>query len=344
MYRYFVVSVLLALILFGCQAGEDAVETVPVTPQVVAEDLSTKTPLPTETPEPTETAVPTNTATPQPTDTAVPTETPAPTRLKITSTPVKMRPTSLPEKLPPVPTSHPLTDNTVDVYAIIEKAQTISEQVESMHLWMNMLVEVEGITQDMTMDCDVETISENDSEPYENMYCQVQVLFSMFGESGGEAINLEMIQLGSEAWMRVEGEEMWMPIPQEESSLVATDQLSLEDMEPYLEDAQIIGETEIDGVVVYEIEFDMDVFAFMTSFMGQEFEDTDLEELDEFLMTVRYWIGQDDLLTRKAVIDMALQIEGEPFNMLINMALSNYNEPVKIPNPGEADAIIKNGL
>lgn len=79
------------------------------------------------------------------------------------------------------------------------------------------------------------------------------------------------------------------------------------------------------------------MIAFMEAFLGEDLSGEMPEELGEFLMSVRYWIGQDDLLTRKAVIEAVMEIEGEPFNMLINMAFSDYNQPVKIPNPSSTE-------
>jgi hypothetical protein len=206
-----------------------------------------------------------------------------------------------------------------------------------------MIFELGDMTQNMDMDCVAEVIAGQD-EMRENSFCLAQMSLSMEGEPEDLEVQFEMVQLDGEAWVRMEGEEVWVAAPQDDSSLSASNQLSLEDLEPYLLDAQIVGETEIDGEVVYEITFDLDMVAFLGSVLGEDFADEMPEDLDEFFMSVRFWIGQDDLLTRKVVVEMSMQVDGEVFDMGMNFTYSKYNEPVEIPDPREVESgAVKDG-
>ena len=115
-------------------------------------------------------------------------------------------------------------------------------------------------------------------------------------------------------------------------------------MEPYLDSAEIVGETEIDGMTVYEISFELDLAEFMDTFMGEELSDLPAEDIGEFDMSVRYWLGQDDLLTRKAVIELDMEVEDESLYILMNMSLSDYGKPVKIPDPESLGAASHTGF
>ncbi len=336
MFRRYRLALLIVLIvgLFGCQTAEE--DAPPVTETVEIADVAVDTPSPTDTPEPTatstptETPKPTNTVTAVPTDTPEPTQTSAPVKPTLTSTPGKERPTETPDKVTAVPTSRPLRDTTIDVFAVLEKADTASQNLKTMRVWSSMEIDTIDGTFEIGTTCDTEVATENS-------YCSAQFAVLVNGEPMGMDFQFEMVQWDGQMWMRMDESEPWMPMPEEETGLYSANQMSVEELITYAQDAEIVGETEIDGAPVYEIVLDLDISAFMEQFLGQQLGDSTEVESSEMIMTAHYWIGQEDFLMRKSWIDLNMEIEGESMHMTMSMALSNFNEPIEIPDPTGSD-------
>jgi hypothetical protein len=92
----------------------------------------------------------------------------------------------------------------------------------------------------------------------------------------------------------------------------------------------IQGEETIDGVVCTVISFDID--------LEKYFEQADPGMFDNFdpngaTGTGKAWIGKDDHLARKLVLDIAFSSGETEMSLTTEIIFSAFNEPVDFPNP-----------
>lgn len=308
-------SLLALLLLAGCQGSEQ------VTPVAQA----TATPAPTDTPAPTNTptAEPTSTptATPEPTDTPAPTNTPRPT-----NTPAAKPPAPDRDEFQPTPIV--IEGESLEPLQVIIKAEEKVRQLDTL-----------TISQVVTMDLgpDIQqTVEQNCSVDLpDQTYCVTETTTTASGQEPQTSTN-EVVQIGEQVWLRQEGSE-WQELPPDvlEQSGISGQALQGLRLSEFMQNANLAGETIIDGVDVYEITFDLDVAAYFASLLSEDIADLFLESAEDLSGGGTMWIGKDDLLPRKALINMNIGIEDESLTTMTQAAYGNFNEPVDIPNPAE---------
>ena len=331
-----VIVFVLLFVLIGCQSAT-AVTPEPTTIAEVPTNTATSEPTATLEPTATATAVPTATNTPIPTETPEPepTNTPRPA-----NTPVKAKPTNTPKAEKPTPepvgtavseatavvnddvTPIANTDELGDALEFIQDAESNAQKQDSMTMRQVVTTDASILQQIMEQTCNVIMPDQ--------VYCQTTTTV-VYGNGDPITNGNEVVQIGDQLWLREEGGE-WVELSQDDLGLTdeAMGQIKLSQ---FMTDASWAGETTIDGRPVYALDFEMDVATYFTYLMGAEVGDT--LPLDTALGGGTLWIGQDDMLVRKATIQMGFEIEGEALTVTTQAAYGDYNEPVDIPDPRE---------
>ena len=310
----------ISLLLVACQSGVEEVAATAVPTQEIAAV--------TDTPEPTETAVP-PTHTPAPTETAVPpTQKPAAantsTAVAATDTPTKATLTPTPK--PPIPTAQPLGDGTeLDAMQLVLDSEARARSLETSQFRQNVSVIAPGFEQLMTQNCATELP--------DRAYCRTDIVFT-FGDNDPVTTYNETVQDNEQLWLREE-DGPWRDITAEfaDSEMFSQEGLQQLILSEFMEEAEVVGETVIDDIPVYEVAFTLDVNTYFASILGEEMAALFTAGAGENSGHGRSWIGQNDMLVRKAFIEMIIVIEGEEMTVTTQVASFGFNEPVTIPDP-----------
>lgn len=309
----------LSLLLLGCQSGEEA--TASPTQEIA---VATDTAAPTETVAPTQTTIPV-TNTPEPTATLIPpTKTPPTPPTVAATTAVKPAATSTPDKV--VPPAQPLVgDGVIDVMQLVLDSEKRVQNLETSQFTQIVLVTTAGFEQRVTQNCAAELP--------DHVYCRSDVVITVGSDAPLETDN-ETVQDGEQLWLREEGGE-WRDVTTEfaQSELFSQEGLQQLTLSEFMVEAELAGETTIDDVAVYEVGFDLDVNAYVSTILGEEMAALFTASAEENSGRGRIWIGQDDLLVRKALVEMSFLIEGEEISITTQAASFGFNEPVEIPDP-----------
>ena len=330
-------GLLLVLLLVACGSdnsnGEVSETAVAIPTQEIAAVTDTPEPTettvpPTDTPEPTATAVPTDT--PEPTETAVPpTDTPEPIDTKEpapTDTPAKPTSTPAPDEEEAVPTAQPLTEDVeIDAMQLVLDSEARARSLQTSQFTQNVRVTLTGLEQHVTQHCMAELP--------DKAYCRSDITL-IIGEAEPIETYNETVQQDERLWLREEGGE-WQDATNEftQSGMFSEEGLEQLVLSEFMEEAEVTGETVIDGVPVYEVTFTLDVNAYFASILGEEMAELFASGATENSGNGRSWIGQEDMLVRKAFIEMFILIEGEEMHVTTQVASFGFNEPVEIPDP-----------
>lgn len=184
-------------------------------------------------------------------------------------------------------------------------------------------------------------IDEPSEEMYMNMYISMEV--SELGDmeawmgwyfvEGWMYMGMEMY--GEEMWLKtLMTEELW-----EEQDIVSQQLDILLDSEVELVGTQTVGGTEC-----YVLDVAPDLAKLWDWAQMQEWmeEDTGFDPEDvisEF--SVRQWIATDTYFPVKAVIEMTMTIESQTIDMTMTMLMYDFNEPVSIVLPPEAEDAVE---
>lgn len=356
--KYIFLIVLLSLaFVTACQSEQtegNEGTAVPAT-EIALEPTDTPEPTPTETPteKPTDTATPLPTATatsvPTGTPTSQPTETAVPTR----------RPTATPGSQPdatkensgdatesetkedaetvaegdsekeedPIDSTLRESDSELSAEEILQKSSEALNKIDTITQEQNLIVSTSFFTQTQHMICH--------QDLPDSGYCITEISMQAPGEEPMVIQSFEIVVHDDQYWIRPEGQEAWEELPEdflEDSGFAEDFEEEYTSALEFLIDPALIGEREIDGLVVYEIHADLseEMFAVV---LNEETAEQFLAEAEDLEMSTTLWIGKEDFITRRQVLNMFLIIEGEAIeleNVVIN---SNINEPVDIPDP-----------
>ncbi|MEZ4645331.1 MAG: LppX_LprAFG lipoprotein [Chloroflexota bacterium] len=327
--RWIVLILLLALA--ACQTDtNEAATAVPATdmpatavPVIAAAD--TETPVPTET----ATAIP-PTETPPPTETAVPTEIPpTATRSKPTATPTRAKETATATAVPDSDSNSDATPDAAapDALELLTKSSEAQGKLDSFTQIQTISMESDLFTQTQTQTCMYDMPDQ--------IYCYNETA----GIYGSETVTgtTEMVYNGEAFWMR-QNEGEWEQMPEDfmqqmgySEDLTAQSRMVLD--ESLITAATITGETVIDGVPVYQIEAEMDLSAMLEIMLNEEMAAQFADMVEDGTLTTTLWIGQEDNLTRKQLVNMSFTVEGMELTMSMQAANTGFNEPVDIPDP-----------
>lgn len=341
-------SVVLLFILIGCQSDNNSNLNTDdeLEPTTVAQ-------LPSSTPLPTNTAVPTatNTATSEPTNTAttVPTDTKTPTPTE-TATPEKTEPTNTPEKpttTPSSPESQPDSTSTPDddnnnesennhdleeAVAILEQTEAHAAELETTNALANISMSIIDFTTPTTATIEMQMVCQEEVQ-LQNAYCSMSMIMDL-GIEGMDPIEVvvETVTLNGETWVREDGGPWKIEPPGTgNSNEFSLDNFSISELRPFIQEGAVVGESVIDEVPVYEVMLVVDMEGLLGLLGGLPIESETSVNVDP--VSIHYWVGKEDYLTRKLSMEMNFQLNESAFAMTMQMSLKDFNQPVEIPDP-----------
>jgi hypothetical protein len=257
-----------------------------------------------------------------------------------------------------LPSAQEVVDGVVD-----SMTNTTSYQFE-MGMTVDMTGEAEGETFDMNMDMDGSGVIDLEAN---DMMMDMSMNMAVPGE---DEIDMDMAMYLVEGMLYMKmtnpilgGPPMWMKFEVPEEAL---DEMSAEinQTQLYLEmfetgQVEVTGSATVDGIDCYVVEIIPDIEQLWQLAMDQmqlagqvpaDITDIGIESFPEILksFSVKYWIAKDTYYIAKADMDMALEITPEAvgypeeegivnMDMKISMLMYDYNQPVDIILPPEAE-------
>lgn len=313
--------ILLTAVLVSCSSGGEEVAATAVS-------QANPTTTPTETIPPTYTPTATATATAVPSQTPTPTETATP-QPTATSTP---RPTAT--RRPATSTSGTGSSSSnqgggdqpdPDALAWLQDAEGAMRKLDSMQI----SAQIEMITTDMTLTMSQECASQIPDQSY----CLTQSII-IATDVDPFTTTVETLQNGTTLWVRTE-DGAWEEQPDDgmDNMGLSSDAISTIRLSEFVTDIEVVGKTEIDEAAVMELAFDLDVPAYFASLLGEDMADIFAQSATEMTGNGRIWIGQEDHLIYRMMVEMTFLIEGETLTAINRAAYHGFNAPVEFPQP-----------
>jgi hypothetical protein len=141
---------------------------------------------------------------------------------------------------------------------------------------------------------------------------------------------------GQRAWVGMSGSWTLMPAPPGQTSAAAQF-----DFTPYVEDVRVESGPVLDGEPTVKIVGVLDTAAFAQGMLGQlgSLSGADsalLPELSDVLKDTRIvlYLSETTHLPLRGLLDMAMEAEGERFEMHMDFSMKGYDRPVRIPRIG----------
>jgi hypothetical protein len=225
-------------------------------------------------------------------------------------------------------------------------------------MYMDMSVEIESGGEEGTMDMNT-TIDAAFDQKNMDMYMNMDISMAMdIGfDMGSEEISMEMYLIDDYIYAYVEGE--WVKIPATEETLALYDiNLFEEQMAPLESSGELkfLKDETIDGKECYVIELIPDLAAMMELLGDQGLGELglswgDVDVMRDMFEKLSYtcWIEKDTGYIKKLKTQMRVKISGDEFRDIAGMSgkmmmdisamieISNYNQPVNINLPSEAE-------
>ena len=144
---------------------------------------------------------------------------------------------------------------------------------------------------------------------------------------------MTVVVRGRSAWIGMSGSWTPMPAPPGQTSAVAQF-----DFTPYVEDVQVESGPLLDGEATVKIEGALDTAAFAQGMLGQlgslpEADSMLMPDLSDVLKDTRIvlYLSETTHLPLRGLLDMAMEAEGERFEMHLDFSMKGYDKPVRIP-------------
>ena len=144
---------------------------------------------------------------------------------------------------------------------------------------------------------------------------------------------MTVVVRGRRAWIGMSGSWTPMPVPPGQTSAAAQF-----DFTPYIEDVQVESGPLLDGEPTVKIEGVLDTAAFAQGMLGQlgslpGADSALLPDLSGVLKDTRIalYLSETTHLPLRGLLDMAMEAEGERFEMHLDFSMKGYDKPVRIP-------------
>ena len=141
--------------------------------------------------------------------------------------------------------------------------------------------------------------------------------------------HVQMLVRGDSFWMRMDGSG-WQPVPNPPAGMTGAEQF---DLLPYVKDVEVEEGKTVAGEPAVKITGVLDLDSFVEGFMAGLPEGAEVDASFEDTRIVVY-LSERTKLPLRMLLDQSMEVEGETVAMHMELALTNLNEPVDIPNPG----------
>jgi hypothetical protein len=140
---------------------------------------------------------------------------------------------------------------------------------------------------------------------------------------------VQMVVRGDAFWMSTGGSG-WQPLPDPPAGMTGAEQF---DLLPHVKDVEVDEGKTVDGEAAVKITGVLDLDSFAEGFMAGLPEGADIDASFGDTRIVVY-LSERTKLPLRMLLDQSIEIEGESMDMHMDLAVTNMNEPVEIPNPG----------
>jgi hypothetical protein len=141
---------------------------------------------------------------------------------------------------------------------------------------------------------------------------------------------------GDEAWMKLGG--TWQKLPLPAADLGSMSGIEQFDLTPYVKDVDVDEDAVVGGEPAAKITGVLNTAGLFEGVLGQlgSFAGPLPEDFSDMLGDTRAVIYVSDAthLPLRILVDMTMEIEGESVTMHLDYAITDVNEPVKVPGPG----------
>lgn len=153
--------------------------------------------------------------------------------------------------------------------------------------------------------------------------------FSMTMSSGDlPGAQMQMVVRGDAFWTKMNGIG-WQRLPAPPEGMTGAEQF---DLLPYVKDVEVDEGQLVAGERAVKITGVLDLDSFAQGFMAGVPEGMSVDASFGDTRIVVY-ISEATNLPLRMLMDQSMEIEGETMEMHMDLALTNVNEPVKIPRP-----------
>jgi hypothetical protein len=143
-------------------------------------------------------------------------------------------------------------------------------------------------------------------------------------KAGTQPVRVEVIGIGDEGWITNPFNRQWQPLPSGTTIKDVFDPTQgIDAVANSLENAEVIAEESVGGVVTYHVEGTIDSAKLEAAAPIAE---------PGFTVKVKVWIGKDDPLIRRIRLEGPIA-SGEPENIVRKLDISKFDEPVTIEPP-----------
>jgi hypothetical protein len=140
---------------------------------------------------------------------------------------------------------------------------------------------------------------------------------------------MQMVVRGESFWMSVDGSG-WQPVPDPPEGMTGAEQF---DLLPHVKDVEVDEGQTVAGEPAVKITGVLDLDSFAEGFMAGVPEGVDVDASFGDTRIVVY-LSERTNLPLRMLMDQSMEIEGETMEVHVELAVTNLNEPVEIPEPG----------
>ncbi|MGH3037681.1 MAG: hypothetical protein ACRDMU_10920 [Gaiellaceae bacterium] len=155
-----------------------------------------------------------------------------------------------------------------------------------------------------------------------------QAMFMTMSSPDLPEAHMEMVVRGDSFWVSMGGAG-WQPLPNPPEGMTGAEQF---DLLPYVEDVEVDEGQTVAGEPAVKITGVLDLDSFAEGFMAGLPEGAEVDASFGDTRIVVY-LSERTKLPLRMLLDQSMEIEGETVEMHMDLAVTNVNEPVEIPDP-----------
>jgi hypothetical protein len=141
--------------------------------------------------------------------------------------------------------------------------------------------------------------------------------------------HMQMIVRGDSFWANMNGSG-WQPLPNPPTGMTGAEQF---DLLPHVKDVEVDEGRTVAGEPAVKITGVLDLDSFAEGFLAGLPDGADIDASFGDTRIVVF-LSEATSLPLRMLMDQSMEIEGETMEVHMELAFTNVNEPVDIPNPG----------
>lgn len=222
------------------------------------------------------------------------------------------------------PTTPPTNTPEPDALTILDQSAAAVSQLNTLIQEDVMLVTSAAITSTLQQNCQYERPS--------SAYCQIESTLKTADRERPLTNKFEILFLDGIVYTRPDGRPEWETAPDTAGPGIINPQDGPFILNPgMVQEANVVGETAVNGTEVYEIEAVMDS-VIVTALLGEAAAEM-LPDLAAADIQGRFLIGKTDNLPYLQEFTAVINLQGDTAEWQITIRSTGFGEPVTIPQP-----------